>query len=81
MVSQNGGNRASEEYIRSIIPNVSNYTFSNVNTAEILGDFPNEFAKAGHTDRWPLKPSKYRTATWEWMNGVTADRLEDARDK
>ena len=40
----------------------------------ILGKFPNEFAKHGHTDRWLLKPSKYRSTTWAWMNAAASIR-------
>jgi hypothetical protein len=76
LVSQNGKNRDSEAYVRSALPNVSNFTFSCVNTAEALGPFPNAFAKAGHNDRWLLKPSQYRSRTWAWMNMVTERRID-----
>jgi hypothetical protein len=74
LVSQNGANKESEEYIRSVLPDVSNFTFSYVRTAEALGKFPNEFAIAGHNDRWLSKPSPFRTATWAWMNAVVERR-------
>lgn len=71
LACQNGDNRDTEAYIRSVLPDVSNFTFEYVNTGEILGKFPNEYAQAAHTDRWPLRPSKYRTTAWKWMNRVT----------
>jgi hypothetical protein len=74
LVSQNGRGYGSEAFIRSVLPSADNFTFIYVDTREIFGEFPNELAKHGHTDCWPLKPSKYRTATWQWMNSVTNNR-------
>ena len=71
LISQNGKGHESEAYIRSVLPTVDNFTFSYIDTRAIFGVFPNELAKGAHTDRWPLKPSQYRKATWEWMNRVT----------
>ena len=71
LICQNGKNRETELYIRSVLSDVTNYTFSYIDTAEALGVFPNDVAKAGHNDRWLFKPSRYRRATWEWMNAVT----------
>ena len=74
LVSQNGSKQDSEDYLRSVLSTVNNFTFGYVNTGEILGKFPNDFARAAHTDRWPLKPSRYRSMTWTWMNRVANDR-------
>lgn len=71
LVSQNGGGYGTEEFVRSVLPLVDNFTFLTVDTAEIFGEFPNEVAKHPHTDRWALLPSKDRTTTWAWMNRVT----------
>jgi hypothetical protein len=70
LVSQNGTDRDTEDYVRSVLSGDNNFTFLSVNTEEILGAFPNTFAPAAHTDRWLLKPSRYRTAAWAWINGV-----------
>ncbi len=72
LVSQNGTSAASEAFVRSVLGPTSNFTFSDVKTAEALGPFPNAFAKAAHNDTWLLKPSRYRTKTWQWMNQVLA---------
>ena len=72
LVSQNGSKTDSEDYIRSILPDADNFTVSYVRTDEALGKFPNEFAKAGHNDRWLSKPSVYRTRTWRWINSVVS---------
>lgn len=76
LVSQNGKNYGTEEFVRSVLPQNDNFTFSPISTMEIFGKFPNNIAKTGHTDRWLLSPSKYRSITWEWMNQVTANRFK-----
>ena len=72
LVSQNGRNDGTEAYLRDALPTVGNFSFNYINAQEILGKFPNRFAKAGHTDRWAIKPSPARTRTWAWMNRVAA---------
>ncbi len=74
LVSQHGQDHASERHIRSALPDASNFSFITVDTAEALGRFPNRFARAAHNDRWLLKPSPYRRATWQWMNDVARNR-------
>lgn len=74
-VSQNGRDRKSETFIRSAVSDASDFSFAYIDTADVLGDFPNDIAKSAHTDRWLLKPSKYRSDVWTWMNEVqTANR-------
>jgi hypothetical protein len=80
LVSQNGKGYGAEEFIRSVLLTADNFTFSNIDTQAIFGEFPNQVTKARHTDRWLLRPSKRRAATWRWMNGVTAHRFENLRD-
>lgn len=80
LVSQNGAGYGSEEFIRSVLTNVDNFTFHTISAGEIFGRFPNEFVKAAHTDRWALQPSAYRTAAWSWMNSVIMpDSLRDTK--
>lgn len=69
-VSQNGHQRVTEEYIRSALPQSGNFSFAYVKTHDILGAFPNDVAKAAHTDRWLLRPSDARNQVWAWMNAV-----------
>jgi hypothetical protein len=78
-VSQNGSVQETEHFVRTVIPNPSQFSFSSINTEEILGSFPNAIAKAPHTDRWLLKPSNYRSDVWAWMNRVASG--ERSRDK
>ncbi|MGI9474485.1 MAG: hypothetical protein ACR2NZ_23310 [Rubripirellula sp.] len=68
LVSQNGAGYGSESFVRESLGNVSGFTFMTIKAGEIFGVFPNEVAKSPHTDRWLVKPSKYRSAAWEWMN-------------
>ena len=68
LVSQNGDLAETERYIRSVLPSVDNFLFLSVNARTIFGSFPNEIAKSGHTDRWLVKPSEYRTVAWDWLN-------------
>lgn len=79
LVIQNGKGYGTEEFVRSVLPAMDNFTFIYVDTRAIFGSFPNEMAKSGHTDRWLLLPSEYRAAAWQWMNRVTAKRIEKAR--
>ena len=72
LISQNGDKYGSEEFVRSALASVDNFTFSNIRTVEIFGSFPHPLARTGHTDLWPLLPSEYRTRTWQWMNHVVA---------
>ena len=75
LVSQNGSVETNKKYIRSVLPDVSNFTFATVKTAEIFGQFPNEIAKHPHTDRWLCKPSPYRERSWQWMNNVVSKKV------
>ncbi len=75
LVIQNGSVKGIEDYVRSAIPNISNFTFSSVNTAKALGKFPNEFAIHPHNDRWLSKPSADREKTWNWVNQVLQRKL------
>ena len=70
-----------EAYIRSALKETDNFTFNYVDTNEALGGLPNKFAIHVHTDRWLLKPSQYRKATWEWMNDVVLKRQNENREK
>lgn len=70
LVSQHGSIKASENFVRSSATETSNFVFSTIDARRALGSFPNEFAKAAHTDRWLSKPSSYRTRTWQWINRV-----------
>lgn len=79
LVSQNWKEQDTENYIRSVLPDVSSFTFLYTNTAEILGKFPNSVARHGHNDRWLLKPSRYRKTTWAWMNAVLKNRAANRR--
>ncbi len=78
LVSQNGSKYGTEEYLRAILPDIDNFTFNSIDAGEIFGGFPNEFATAPHTDRWLLKPSKYRSRTWEWMNRAASEVSQHA---
>ncbi len=80
LVIQNGRGYGTDEFVRSVLPSTDNFTFIYIDTRAIFGSFPNEMAKAGHTDRWPLKPSDVRAATWQWMNGVATDRVDNDRN-
>lgn len=71
LICQNGS-YGSEEFIRNLLPDARNFTYLPVNTSKALGPFPNEFAKAPHNDRWLNRPSRYRSAAWNWMNRVLA---------
>jgi len=77
LVSHNGVGYGAKAFIESTLSETDNFEFLYPNTREILGDFPNEIAKTGHTDRWALKPSDARTTTWAWMNGVVQESKDE----
>jgi hypothetical protein len=70
LVSHDGSTYGTKEYLKDVVPDIANFTFSYVDTAKALGPFPNEFAKTAHNDRWAYRPSEYRTLTRKWMNDV-----------
>ena len=70
LVCQNGDQYGTEAFVRERLRTVENFTFIDVQTAEIFGSFPNQIAKHPHTDRWAWVPSKFRTQAWQWMNQV-----------
>lgn len=72
LVCQNGTGYGTEAFVQSVLPHMSNFSFCAIDAKEVFGTFPNPLAKAPHTDRWPLKPSRYRTTVWQWMNRVAA---------
>lgn len=72
LVSQNGSKYGTEEYLKSVLPHIENFTFNYISATEIFGSFPNKHAKSAHTDVWAIKPSVYRSNAWAWMNRVAA---------
>ncbi|MDU0354598.1 hypothetical protein RS130_12295 [Paraglaciecola aquimarina] len=68
LVSQNGPNKETENYLRQTGISLNNFTFSYINTPQILGPFPNQYAKSAHTDVWLNVASPYRVRTWNWIN-------------
>ena len=72
LVCQNGDQYGTEAFVRERLDSVENFTFIDVRTLEIFGEFPHPLAKSAHTDMWPLLPSEYRTQAWQWMNRVAA---------
>ena len=70
LVSQNGDRYGTEEFLRSALPSVDNFTFNQIRATDIFGTLPHPLAKTGHTDRWLLLPSAYRVRTWQWINAV-----------
>jgi len=70
LVCQNGDKYGTEAFVRERLESVRNFTFIDVRTIEIFGEFPHPLAKSSHTDMWALLPNDYRTEAWQWMNEV-----------
>jgi len=81
LVIQNGEEYGTQDFVRSVFEEYDNFEFLQINTTDIFRFFPNEIAISGHTDRWPLFPSNYRTETWEWMNKVIEAKSVKNKDK
>lgn len=70
LVCQNGGKYGTKLFVHERLDSTHNFTYIDLETADIFGSFPNEFAKHPHTDRWAFVPSEYRIQAWQWMNEV-----------
>ena len=68
LVSQQGAVGAARDFIRSALEDTHNFSFQAIDVGEIFGTFPNSVAKSSHTDRWLIRPSRFREQTWRWMN-------------
>lgn len=77
LVIQNGKEYGTKAWVNSVLPKADNFTFLNINTNEVFGEFSNKYAKHEHTDNWCAVPSSYRTKAWEWINNV----CQKAREK
>ncbi len=74
LVCQNGRGYGTQAYLEEALPDISNFTFYNIDTRTMLGRFPNAFAKSAHNDTWLYKPSRYRARVWNWMNDMVAEQ-------
>ena len=69
LVCQSGSTDGIASFVKSAVSTQS-FTFLNVNTASILGPFPNDTAIHSHTDRWLLKDSETRQAVRQWLQAA-----------
>lgn len=74
LVSQQGAVGAAREFIDSVLEDTGNFSFQAVDLGEIFGTFPNSVAKSSHTDRWLVRPSRFREQTWRWMNAAAGEK-------
>lgn len=70
LVIENGSVEPHRAFAAESLAKIENFTFLSIDTGEVFGTFPSPVAKSGHTDRWLLRPSKYRRDAWDWFNGV-----------
>lgn len=75
LVCQNGGTQAIQNYLRAQIP-LDSVTFVDVDTAAILGPFPNNIAIHPHNDGWLLVDSPQRRSVWAWVDRVVSPPSE-----
>ncbi|QDU74210.1 hypothetical protein Pan97_12150 [Bremerella volcania] len=68
LVCENGNIEPTRAFIQSVLGDQHAFTFLPIDTRMIFGEFPNQYAKHAHNDRWPLVPSHYRADAWGWMN-------------
>lgn len=71
LVCQNGGTQAIQNYLQTQIP-LDAVTFVDVDTAAILGPFPNGIAIHPHNDGWLLVDSPQRRRVWAWVDRVVS---------
>ena len=73
LVCQNGHTKDIQGFLQSL-PEITNVTYIDLNTRDILGTFPNSTAPHPHTDRWLFRPSSARHQAWRWLqNQALAD--------
>ncbi len=69
LVCQNGGTDGIRTYLETQ-SSLEAFTFLNVKTSRILGEFPNSFAIHPHNDRWLTVDSPERREVWAWIYRV-----------
>jgi len=67
LVSQNGSITPTQNYLNNTDITLDNFTFLEVNTQAIQGQFPNKFAQSAHNDTWLLLPSDTQRIIWQWL--------------
>jgi hypothetical protein len=67
LVTQAGAE--TKKFIASVAP--TNVDYLNVDMAAHFGDFPNDFVKHPHNDRWPLRDGPATEAARAWFTRVT----------
>lgn len=72
LISQNGRSEANYNFIKGSTKAFDNFQFIYIDTHQILGDFPNQYAKHPHTDKWLLVPSSNREFVWQWIDQALA---------
>jgi hypothetical protein len=70
LVSQSGTTAANEAFLKGRVA-LDHFTFLSVNTRQILGEFPNEWAVHPHNDRWLLKASEEAKVVEKWVEQAT----------
>lgn len=73
LVCQNNSTASIKTYLTGRTP-LDKFTFLDVNIARLFPTFPNELAKAPHTDRWLLKPGPERDLAWKWVKQFSESR-------
>lgn len=73
LVSHNGKGYGVVELVEETFGNQRQFEYLYTDTEAIFGRFPNRWAKSPHTDLWAVKPGKYRTTAWRWVNQVVAE--------
>lgn len=80
LVCESGNIEPTRAFVESVLGDEHSFTFQPIDTHAIFSEFPNDYAKHPHNDRWPLVPSEYRTAVWSWMNKA-ANRLPFRKER
>lgn len=71
LVCESGNIEPTQAFVESVLGDQHAFTFLPVDTRSIFGEFPNQYARHPHNDRWLRLPSKYRRAIWSWLNHAT----------
>jgi len=69
LICQNQSTEAIQSYLQPY-RSLAAFTILTIQTEEILGAYPNDFAIHAHNDRWLLRDSPARTQVWQWVDRV-----------
>ncbi len=70
LISQGNPGEVTRKFVEPIVP--QNVDYLTIDMGALFGNFPNDFVKHPHNDRWPLRDCAPTTTARAWFERVTA---------